>query len=142
MLDKLKTPLTLIARVLLALMFVMAGVSKLGNLAGTAGYIASQGLPAPQLLALATGLFEVTAGLLLAIGWQARWAAAALAAFTLVASVIFHAFWALPAEQQMVQQLMFMKNLSITGGLLLVAALGAGPASLDQRRMALRPATA
>lgn len=123
-----------IARVLLALMFVLAGIGKLGGLEGTAGYIASKGLPAPMLLAVAAGVVELVAGVLLIIGWQARWAALALAAFTVVASVIFHNYWAMPAEQQMMQQLMFMKNLAVTGGLLLVFAFGAGALSLDARR--------
>lgn len=140
--DSLKTPLVVIGRVLLAAIFVIAGFNKLGGLEGTAGYIASAGLPAPMLLAVAVGVLELVAGLMLAIGWQARWAALALGAFTIVASVIFHAFWAVPAEQAMVQQLMFMKNLAIVGGLFVVAALGAGPASLDARRGALQPAAA
>ena len=123
-----------IARVLLALMFVLAGIGKLGGLEGAAGYIASKGLPAPMLLAVAAGVVELVAGVLLIIGWQARWAALALAAFTVVASVIFHNYWAMPAEQQMMQQLMFMKNLAVTGGLLLVFAFGAGALSLDARR--------
>jgi putative oxidoreductase len=123
-----------IARVLLALMFVLAGIGKLTGLEGTAGYIASKGLPAPMLLAIAAGVVELVAGVLLIIGWQARWAALALAAFTLVATVIFHNYWAMPAEQQMMQQLMFMKNLAVTGGLLLVFAFGAGALSLDARR--------
>jgi putative oxidoreductase len=127
----------LIGRVLLALMFVLAGFGKLfGGLEGTAGYIASVGLPMPMALAVAAGVLELGAGLLLIIGWQARWAALALALFTLVASVIFHAFWSMPAEQQMMQQLMFMKNLSVVGGLLAVFAVGAGALSLDGRREA------
>jgi putative oxidoreductase len=123
-----------IARILLALMFVLAGIGKLTGLEGTAGYIASKGLPAPMLLAAAAGVLELVAGVLLIIGWQARWAALALAAFTLVASVIFHNYWSMPAEQQMMQQLMFMKNLAVTGGLLFVFAFGAGALSLDARR--------
>ena len=125
-----------IARILLALMFVLAGFGKLTGLEGTAGYIASKGLPAPMLLAVAAGVVELVAGVLLIIGWQARWAALALAAFTVVASVIFHNFWAMPAAQQMTQQLMFMKNIGVVGGLLLVFAFGAGSLSLDARRNA------
>jgi putative oxidoreductase len=125
-----------IARILLALMFVLAGFGKLTGLDGTAGYIASKGLPAPMLLAAAAGVVELGAGLLLIIGWQARWAALALAAFTLVATVIFHNFWAAPEAQQMTQQLMFMKNISVIGGLLFVFAFGAGAVSLDARRSA------
>jgi putative oxidoreductase len=123
-----------IARILLALMFVMSGISKLTGLEGTAGYIASVGLPAAQLLALGAGVLEVVAGVLLIVGWQARWAALALAAFTVLASVLFHNFWAMPNDQQFMQQLMFMKNLSVTGGLLFVFAFGAGTLSLDARR--------
>lgn len=129
-------PLFVVARVLLALMFVLSGFSKLGGLEGTAGFIASKGLPMPYVLALSAGLLEVVAGLALAIGYRTRIAALALAMFTLVASVVFHAFWAAPADQAFVQQLMFMKNLSVVGGLLMVFGLGAGPASLDARRMA------
>ena len=125
-----------IARILLALMFVLAGFGKLTGLEGTAGYIASKGLPAPMLLAIAAGVVELVAGVLLIIGWQARWAALALAVFTVVASVIFHNYLAMPAEQQMMQQLMFMKNIGVVGGLLFVFAFGAGTVSLDARRNA------
>jgi putative oxidoreductase len=124
------------ARILLALMFVLSGFGKLTGLEGTAGYIASKGLPVPMLLAAAAGVLELVAGVLLIIGWQARWAALALAVFTLVASVLFHNYWAMPADQQRMQQLMFMKNLAVTGGLLFVFAFGAGALSLDARRSA------
>lgn len=125
-----------IARVLLALMFLLAGISKFGDLQGTAGYIASGGLPMPQVLAFATAALEVVAALMLIVGWQARWAALALAVFTLLASLFFHKFWALPADQQDMQQLMFMKNSAVIGGLLMVFAFGAGSLSLDGRRSA------
>jgi putative oxidoreductase len=136
MLDSFKSPLVVAGRILLALMFVMAGFSKLGNIAGTAGYIASAGLPMATALAWATGLFEVIAGLALAVGFHARWAALLLGLFTLLASVLFHNFWAMPADKQFMQQLMFMKNLAVAGGMFMVAALGAGPLSLDARRTA------
>ena len=126
----------LIARLLLAVMFLLGGIGKFAGLDGTAGYIASVGLPAPQLLAVGAGLLEVVGAVLLIVGWQARWAALALAGFTLLASFLFHNYWTLPADQQMMQQLMFMKNLAITGGLLAVFAFGAGSLSLDQRRAA------
>jgi len=69
-------------------------------------------------------------------GFLSRWAALALAAFTLIASLIFHAYWSLPADQQMAQQLMFIKNIAIIGGLLYVAAFGPGAWSVDGRRHA------
>ncbi len=130
----LTSALSLAGRVLLALIFVLAGPGKLANPAGTAAYMASSGLPANHLLALAVGAFELLAGLALIIGFQTRWAALALAGFTLVASFMFHAFWALPAEQQMMQQLLFMKNIALAGGLLVLTAHGAGALSLDARR--------
>ncbi len=124
----------LVARVLLALMFVLAGVSKLTGLEGTAGYIGSVGLPAPMVLAVASGVLELAAGVMLIVGWQARGAALALAVFTVVASVLFHNFWALPADKAFMQQLMFLKNLAVTGGLMFVFVFGAGSLSLDARR--------
>lgn len=124
----------LVGRFLLALMFVLAGYSKIGGFDGIAGYIGSKGLPVPQLLALGTIALEIVAGLALMLGLKARWAAAALAAFTVLATVIFHAFWAAPPEQQRVEYLLFIKNVAVVGGLLVVAALGAGNWSLDARR--------
>jgi putative oxidoreductase len=126
----------LTARILLALMFLLAGLSKFAGLDGTAGYIASKGLPMAGLLAFGTAALEVGGALLLIVGWKARWAALALAAFTLMASVLFHNYWAMPADQQMMQQLMFMKNLAVVGGLLTLFAFGPGSLSLDQRRAA------
>ena len=124
----------LIGRVMLAVLFLMAGLSKFGGLEGTAGYIASKGLPMPQVLAIGTAVVETVAGAMLIVGWQARWAALALAAFTVLASLLFHNFWAMPAEQQMMQQQAFMKNFAIVGGLLLVFAFGPGSISFDEQR--------
>jgi putative oxidoreductase len=129
-------PVVFVARLLLALMFVLAGFSKFADLGGTAGYIASKGLPMPMVLAVATAALEVVGGLAIIVGFQARIAALALALFTVLASFLFHNFWAMPADQAFVQQLMFMKNLAVAGGLLLVFSLGAGPLSLDSRRAA------
>jgi len=133
---KTSAPIVLLARFLLALMFVLAGFSKFAGLAGTAGYIASKGLPMPMLLAVVTAIVEVVGGIALIVGFQARIAALVLAVFTILASLLFHNFWAMPADQAFVNQLMFMKNLAVAGGLLFVFSLGAGPASLDARRLA------
>lgn len=136
MLDTFKSPLALVGRILLALMFVLAGAGKLADISGTAGYIASGGVPFAAAVAVAVGLFELIAGLALVVGFHARWAALALAGFTIVASVLFHPFWSLPADQAFMQQLLFMKNVSVAGGLLLVAALGTGSIGFDGRRAA------
>jgi putative oxidoreductase len=130
----LNSSAALVGRVMLAAMFLLAGISKIGGFDGTVAYIASKGLPLPMVLAAGTVLLEIVAGLALIVGWRARWAALALAVFTVIASVIFHAYWAMPVEQQRMQQLMFMKNMAVTGGLLMVFALGAGRFSLDGRR--------
>ena len=125
--------LTLIGRVLLALLFLDSGYGKIGGFAGTAGYIGSTGLPMPEVMAGAALVVELIGGILLVIGWKARWAALALAVFTLVATFLFHNYWTMPAAQQMMQKLMFLKNLGIIGGLLFVAAYGAGRFSVDRR---------
>jgi len=130
----MQNPLSLIGRVLLAIMFLLAGISKVGGFAGTSGYIASKGLPMPDVLTAITIAVEIGCGLALIAGYCTRWAALILAGFTLVASVIFHNYWDLPAAQQMTQQLMFMKNIAITGGLLTLAAWGAGAWSVDAKR--------
>ncbi|APR06257.1 DoxX family protein [Thauera chlorobenzoica] len=132
--DWLHTPMTVAGRILLALMFVLAGVGKLANIDGTAGFMASAGLPASPALVVLVGLGELLAGLAVATGFMARWAALGLAVFTLSVSFIFHRYWAVPDEQQMVQQLLFMKNMGVAGGMLVLAALGPGPASLGKRR--------
>ena len=133
----LNNPFALVGRILLASLFLIAGFGKLTGFAGTVGYIASKGLPVPAVLAVLTMVVELGAGAALLLGYQARWAALLLAGFTLLASFIFHNFWDAAADQQMVQNLMFLKNISITGGLLMVVAFGAGAWSLDARRNAV-----
>jgi len=124
----------LAGRFLLAVMFVLAGYSKIGGFDGIAGYIGSKGLPLPYLLAAGTIVLEIVAGLALMVGLRARWAAAALAVFTVLATVLFHNYWVMPVEEQQVQYRMFIKNIAAIGGLLMVVAFGAGGWSLDARR--------
>jgi putative oxidoreductase len=134
MFNALQTPFSLIGRLLLALLFLPAGISKIGGFAGTAGYIASKGLPLPEVGVVIAIVVEIGAALALIVGWQTRWAALALAVFTLAATFIFHNFWAMPADQVMMQQLMFYKNIAVIGGLLTLAAWGAGALSVDAKR--------
>lgn len=124
----------LLGRILIALLYIPAGINKIGGFQGTVGYIASKGLPLPQVAAAGTIVVEVVVAAALLVGFKARYAALVLAAFTFVAAVIFHNFWAMPAEQVMMQQIQFFKNLAIVGGLLFVAGFGAGPLSLDNRK--------
>ena len=122
----------LVGRILLAVIFIISGIGKITGFDGTVGYIASKGLPMAQLVAIATIAVEVGGGILLAIGYKARWAALALAVFTLLAAIIFHNFWAVEAAQKMNQQINFLKNLAITGGMLMVFAFGPGRMSVDK----------
>ncbi len=124
----------LAGRILIAYFFVSAGIAKLVDLPGAMAYTASGGLPG--IFAVPAMLLEIFGGLAILVGWQTRIAAVALAAFTLVAGLLFHYLPSLSAEpgQAFVQSLMFNKNLAIAGGLLTIAGIGAGVLSLDARR--------
>jgi len=117
----------LLGRVMMAHIFVLAGFNKITGYAGTQGYMEAMGVPG-MLLPLVIVL-EVAGGLALIIGWKTQWAAYALAAFTLVAAFIFHSNLA-----DQMQMILFMKNIAITGGLLLLSVAGAGQFSIDGRR--------
>ncbi len=131
MLNSLQNPLSLVGRVLIALLFIPAGFSKIAGFAGAVGYIASKGVPLPELCAAAAIAVELGLGLLLLVGFQARWAALGIAFFTLVITFIFHNYWGVPAEQVMMQKQAFFKNIAVVGGLLTIAAWGAGRWSID-----------
>lgn len=120
-------------RLLLALLFVLSGPGKVMNADATASYMATGGIPEIAVLAMLVGLFEIVAGLALVIGFKTRAAALSLAVFTFGASIVFHAYWAAPAEQQFIQQLLFMKNMAVVGGLMTLVAFGASGWSLDSR---------
>lgn len=121
----------LAARILIALIFVLSGFGKISGFEGAVGYIASKGLPLPQLAAIGAIIVELGGGILLILGWRARWAAAAMLLFTAVAAVLFHDFWAVPPEQAQNQMIHFMKNISMMGGLLFVVVHGSGALSVD-----------
>lgn len=131
MLNTLQNPLSLLGRALLALLFIPAGFSKLMGFSATVGYIASQGVPLPQVAAAIAVAVELGLGLLLLVGWQTRWAALGIALFTLVITFIFHHFWDVPPAQVMAQKLNFFKNMAIVGGLFSFAAFGGGGWSVD-----------
>jgi putative oxidoreductase len=131
MTDKIQNPLALAGRVLLAALFIPAGISKITGFAGTVGYISSAGLPLPEVAAVLAILVEVGAGTALLLGVGTRFAALALAVFTAAASIAFHNYWSVPADQQFVQQLLFNKNIAVVGGLLALVGWGAGSWSVD-----------
>ncbi len=134
MFANLQNPLSLAGRLLIAALFLPAGISKITGFAGTVGYIGSVGLPLPAVGAALAIAVEVLGGLALIVGYQTRLAALVLALFTFVASFFFHAYWSVPAEQAFMQQLLFFKNIAVAGGLLVLASHGAGAWSVDARR--------
>ena len=108
----------MLARVFLAQIFVLSGIFKITGYEGTQSYMETMGVPS-MLLPLVI-LIEISGGLAIAIGWQTRWVAIALASFTVLAGIIFHSNFS-----DHMQMIMFMKNVAITGGLLLLAVHGA-----------------
>lgn len=120
---------TFIGRILLSLIFVNSGIHKLGDHAGTVGYISSVGAPMPEIAYWVAVIVEVGFGLALLVGFKAKIAAAVIALFTLATAVLFHSNFG-----DQMQMIMFMKNITIVGGLLLVVAYGAGGFSLDNRK--------
>ena len=117
-----KNPLDLVGRILIALLFVPAAISKITGFEGTVSYIQSAGLPLPTLAAIAAIAVELLAPIAIIVGFKTRYAAAILALFTIAASFGFHQFWSLPADKVIMNQMMFFKNLAIAGGLLILAA--------------------
>ena len=116
-----------LGRLLLALIFILGGASKFGDLAGTGAYMGSVGLPA--FLAGPAAAFELLAGLAILVGWQTRLVALLLAGFCIVTAVLFHSNFA-----DQIQMIMFMKNLGLAGGFLTLYVHGAGGMSLDARK--------
>ncbi|KAA0680334.1 DoxX family protein [Roseomonas genomospecies 6] len=120
------------ARLLLGAIFVESGFGKLMNLGGFAGSLEGQGLPMPMLLAALGAAVECFGGLAVVLGAWTRLAAAALIAFTIMATLIAHRYWAYPPEAQGMQRIQFMKNLAIIGGFLALIAAGPGRFSVDR----------
>lgn len=119
----------LVGRILLAHIFLLAGINKITGYSGTQGYMEGMGVPG-MLLPLVI-LLEIGGALALIVGWQTRWAAYALALFSIVAALIFHS-----NLSEQIQMILFMKNWALAGGLLVLAANGAGAFSLEQRAKA------
>src|SRR5215813_291979 len=114
----------LIGRILLIAMFVASGCGKFADLSGTTAMIAGKGLAQPQLVAIAAGTVEVVGGLLIAVGFLTRYAAVALMIFTALAAYFFHDFWNQTGPEHAAQMIHAWKNLSIIGGLIVLAFAG------------------
>jgi putative oxidoreductase len=116
-----------VGRVLLSLIFVQSGFNKIVNYAGTQGFMESAGVPG-ALLPLVI-VVELLGGLAVIVGWHARVASFLLAAFSLLSGLLFHANFADP-----IQTILFMKNLALAGGFLMIVSHGAGSFSIDNRK--------
>jgi putative oxidoreductase len=128
--------ISFLGRLLLAQIFLVAGVEKILDPAGTQAYMASKGMPMTWLFLLAAIAFELGGGLSLLFGFRARWGALALVVFLIPTTLIFHTGFSDP-----VQQVMLMKNLAIMGGLLMITAFGPGRFSIDGYAVAERKAS-
>jgi len=117
----------LIGRLMLACIFILSGYGKIAGFAGTAKFMASKGMPMAEVLLVGAILVELVGGLMLAVGWKARWAALAIFLFIIPATAIFHPVWVDPG-----QLINFNKNLAIMGGMLYVVFTGPGKLSLDK----------
>lgn len=124
---------TLAGRILLSLIFVLSGLTKIMGWAGTAGFMQSKGLPFVPVLLSGAIICEVVGGLLLMLGYRARLVAWVLFLYLIPTTLIFHNFWALQGMERMDNMAHFLKNISIMGGMLIVAGSGAGPLSLDAK---------
>jgi putative oxidoreductase len=122
----------LLARIFLAALFLISGIGKVLNFAGTAGYLGKLGLPMPEVMAMAAIAVEIGGALLLIIGWKTRWVAWGMAIFTLITMLAGHAFWQFEGQQFNAQLTQFLKNLAIIGGFILLAVAGPGRLSVDK----------
>lgn len=126
----------LIGRLLLSNLFIVAGFKKITGFAGAAGYMAAK-MPSldPNLIKIMlvlTIVIELVGGLMILVGWQARWAATIIFLWMIPVTYLFHPYWGLPPEQMQMQFIQFQKNLAIMGALLFIVAQGTGPYSLGK----------
>jgi putative oxidoreductase len=126
----------LVGRLGLAAIFLISGFGKLAAWSATAAMAGSKGVPT-ALLAAATFL-EILGAFSVVTGWKARWGAAALVAFLVPVTLVFHNFWAYQGAEAQLQTVEFLKNVSIGGGLLAIFAVGPGALSVDARRSRAR----
>jgi len=121
-------------RVLMSIIFLLSGFGKIANFSYMAGYMESKGAPAPKVLLAIAAAAELVGGLSLLLGLWSRVGALGLFVFLIPTTLMFHNFWAAPAADQMNQQIHFLKNVAIMGGLLMIAAYGPGSFSIDSAR--------
>lgn len=120
----------LVGRLLLAALFFQSGWHKIADFAGNARVMAAKGIPLPEVLLAVTIALVVAGGLMILLGWYARWAAALLFAWMIPVTLLYHDFWMAQPAQVFNQTTHFMKNLAIMGALLHLVGMGPGPLSL------------
>jgi putative oxidoreductase len=123
----------LIGRILMCPLFLASGYGKATRFDATVAYITSAGMPMPTVAAIIAIVVEILGPLCLIFGFKVRIVAWIMALYSVAAACYFHKFWAVPPEQYAGQFNNFFKNVAIAGGLLYIAAFGAGPNSIDQR---------
>src|SRR5438067_11513071 len=132
MFQALRGPLTVLGRLLLCTIFLLAAVgNKIPHFSEVAKVMESAGVPAPQFLLVGAIAFLLVGSVSVIVGYKAQFGAALLLIFLILASYYFHAFWKLEGQAQQEQMIQFMKNLSIMGAMLLLMANGSGPMSVD-----------
>lgn len=127
-----KDGVALIGRIALAAIFVLSGLQKLVDFTGTVSMIAGAGVPLPMVAAAVAVVIELGGGLAIFGGWMTRVAALAIVVFLIIVSPIFHNFWTMQGDERMLNQVMFLKNVSMLGGFLLLMAFGPGRYSVDK----------
>jgi putative oxidoreductase len=120
----------LVGRILITVIFLKSGFEKLTAFSAVSGMLAKMGMPFADLLVVGAIVFELGGSLMVLLGWYARWGALLLAIFTVLATLMFHNFWAVDAAQYQNQLGHFLKNLSIIGALAYIMGMGSGPYSL------------
>ncbi len=120
----------LLGRICISAIFIMAGVHKFMDSAGTAAYMASKGMTMVPLFLYGSAIVEILGGLSVLVGYKIRWGAILLLLYLIPTTLIFHDFWN-ATEMKEIQMAMFFKNLAIFGGLLFVISCGAGGCSCD-----------
>lgn len=130
--EQRKDALLLVARVLLVVLFVLFGWSKLTGFSGTEQYMASTGTPIPALAAVIAIVMELAVGIVIVVGFKTRVLALVLALYTLGTAFIGHHFWTQTGMEQYINMINFYKNISIIGGLLLLFVTGPGKYSIDR----------
>jgi putative oxidoreductase len=126
--------ISLLGRVLLSAIFIISGISKIGNFGATRDAIVAHGVPVAGLFVVLSLVIEIAAGVCILIGLQGRISAMLLMAYLIPVTLIMHNFWSYMGPEHQMQLVNFLKNISIMGGLAQIAAMGPGPISVDQSR--------